>query len=81
MAKRTNAIGYNGAVYINPDNNHIIVAEYDKKTEETSYFDLTEEIKQFFVGVSGDVAISISEKATVQSQLEDPFSSQDEDQE
>lgn len=74
MAKRTNSIAYSGTVYINPENNHIIVAEYDKKTEETSYFDLTEEIKKYFVDVKGDVSISISEKATVQSELEDPFS-------
>ncbi len=73
MAKRGNAMSYTGKFYVNPKNNHIIAVEYDKKADQTSYYDVTEDIKRFFMDVDGDVTLSLSEKAIVHSHLDDPF--------
>jgi hypothetical protein len=74
VAKRAKTLGFNGYLYLDQKTNKIIVAEVDKKTEETTYYNLTDLLIQEFVDSNTKVTISIKEEDEVKEVIEgDPF--------
>jgi hypothetical protein len=71
MARRSNVIAFDGKLYINPNNNELIIEEIDKKTKESTYYNITKEIREAFEGKT--VTISINEKSDAIEPVEDPF--------
>lgn len=86
MAKRNNTISFTGKIYKNPNNGKLIIEEVDKKSGESQYFVLEDEIVQegFLTPENEqpdeqqyEVNITIKKNKIKYSSSQDPFSDEE----